>query len=59
VKIMKGIYRTNPEKLYYPYYCKLAGLVRELREKEVVISFRWIPREENTECDDLSKAHQK
>ena len=59
VKIMNKVWRPSQDKLYYPYYCKLAGLVRELREKEVVISFRWIPREENTECDDLSKAHQK
>jgi ribonuclease HI len=58
-QIMRGNWRAKDDKLYYPYYCKLNGVVRALREKEVSISFVWIPREENTICDDLSKAHNK
>ena len=59
VKIMNKVWRPSQDKLYYPYYSRLYSIVRQLRELGVTITFRWIPREENTICDDLSKAHNK
>ena len=59
VKIMNKVWRPSQDKLYYPYFVKLDRLVRALRGEGVAISFRWVPREENTMCDDLSKAHLK
>lgn len=59
VKIMSRVWRPKQDKLYYPYFVKLDRLVRALRGEGVAISFRWVPREENQLCDDLSKAHNK
>lgn len=57
INIMAGKWRAKGEKLYTPYYHKCAGLVRTIRARGVTVLFSWIPREENTECDNLSKAH--
>ena len=59
VKIMNKVWRPKQDKLYYPYYSRLYSLVRQLRLHGVTITFRWIPREENQLCDDLSKVHLK
>lgn len=37
---------------YYPYYLK----AKELREHFSDISFTWIPRDSNAECDELSRS---
>lgn len=37
---------------YYPYYVQ----AKELRKKFSDISFTWIPREQNVECDELSRS---
>lgn len=57
VEMMKGTWRPNPEKLYYPAYQKAQESVRAVRDLGLSVSFTWIPREANTRCDDLSKAH--
>lgn len=57
VNIMSGKWRAKGEKLYTPYYHMCEGLVRTIRARGVTVLFCWIPREENTECDNLSKAH--
>ncbi|MGH3427719.1 MAG: reverse transcriptase-like protein [Mycobacteriales bacterium] len=39
--------------LYLPYYLQAANLFRQERER---IELEWIPRDQNEECDRLSKA---
>lgn len=58
VKMMTGKYRPKADKLYYPYYLEAAAssrAIRALTGKNP--TYRWIPREQNTRCDDLSKEH--
>lgn len=45
--------------LYYPWYEKTAELCKRIRKLGVKISFDWVPRELNQECDTLSKAYLK
>jgi ribonuclease HI len=55
INIMQRKWRPNAEKLYWEAY-RLAMLFHEmLQYKGVQIHYDWIPREENTRCDDLSK----
>lgn len=60
VKMMLGDYRPNSEKLYYLYWQEAFKLLSTLEiTKKIAVNFTWIPREENTRCDDLSKVHNK
>lgn len=43
---------------YTPYANKTKSLLKQI-EKNVIMEFFWIPREHNTECDNLSKAYRK
>jgi len=55
VNQMKGIYRAKrgtKKGLYYPYYQRARELIRQLGNN---FHFEWIPREQNTEADELSK----
>lgn len=54
VRQMTGEWRVKGG-LYLPYYLKARELVRQFSD----ITFLWIPREENTEADALSKATLK
>jgi ribonuclease HI len=62
IKMMNRVLRTqelkgNPDKLYYPAYEGAVEIMNTLLLRGTKIDFSWIPREENTVCDDLSKAH--
>lgn len=59
VEIMNKHWRAKEDKPYYAEYAIALHTVTELRKAGATISFDWIPRELNTICDDLSKAHQK
>lgn len=60
IKMMLGDYRPNPSKLYYPAYKEAFRLLSVIEITiGAEISFTWIPREQNTRCDDLSKEHNK
>lgn len=59
VNVMKGYWRAKSDKLYHTEYLKTQNAWRLARERGISVSFKWIPREENTECDDLSKEHNK
>lgn len=50
IQQMAGRWRAKGG-LYIPYYEKCKALVRQFSR----ISFEWIPREQNTEADELSK----
>ena len=58
VNLMCGLYSPNPEKSYFQNYFLCSGLVKEYRRRGICFNFHWIPREQNQECDDLSKASQ-
>lgn len=59
INIMDRMWRPNAVKLYYDAYV-LAATHRDLREIDgLSISYKWIPRELNSRCDDLSKEHNK
>jgi ribonuclease HI len=55
VRLMSGRYRANPEKLYYPQLVRAQAAQEELVRIGALVSLEWCPREENQECDDLSK----
>jgi ribonuclease HI len=57
IKIMNKKWRPKQSKLYYMAAEKAIGFCHELRKSGVIITFDWIPREKNTQADDLSKAH--
>lgn len=58
VNLLSGLYTPNPEKSYFKNYFLCYGLVKEYRRRGIIFNFHWIPREQNQECDDLSKASQ-
>jgi ribonuclease HI len=45
--------------LYYPWYESAAHICKKLRKLGTKITFDWVPRELNQECDDLSKINVK
>lgn len=51
IQQMAGNWRAKGGK-YYPFYVK----AKALREHFSDISFTWIPRAENVECDELSRS---
>lgn len=59
IQMMNRHFKPKREKAYYVGYEKAAGVLSTLRRRGVTVSFDWVPREQNTQCDDLSKAHQK
>jgi ribonuclease HI len=46
-KVKKGLYKS--------YYDKAFSLLLRMRARGIEVSFTWIPREKNQECDILSK----
>jgi ribonuclease HI len=58
IQMMNGHWRPDKEKAYYAGYDAAITMLRNIRFRHTV-TFDWIPREKNTLCDDLSKAHQK
>jgi ribonuclease HI len=55
INIMNRSWKARSNTLYWPAYVDADGWLREIRRKGVQVSFDWIPREQNTECDKLSK----
>ena len=45
--------------LYFVQYEKAAQLCKVLRSKGIKLTFDWVPRTSNTECDELSKLYVK
>ena len=52
---MNNIWGARREKPYYPWYLKNKSATKTLKDYGVKITYQWIPREENQDCDDLSK----
>lgn len=59
IQIMNRHWRARADKLYYDNYVLANRWVRDLRNAGFIITFDWVPREQNKLCDDLSKAHQQ
>jgi ribonuclease HI len=59
IQVMTGHWRPKPDKAYFQAYEDAAANLRLIRKRGHVVTFDWVPREQNTICDDLSKAHQK
>ena len=55
IKLMQGKYKANKEKLYWKQYCRAMAAMQALFRYGVDVEFKWVPREKNTECDELSK----
>lgn len=55
INMMQGKYKPCTAKLYWPQYDRCKELVQILHGLNVCVEFEWIPREQNTECDELSK----
>lgn len=58
VNIMNKKWRAKEDKPYSPGYEHAIKVLRKLRKAGVKVTFDWIPREQNQECDDLSNAHE-
>lgn len=57
IQIMAGAYRSRRDRAYYTAYDTAEKISRKLRTSGWQITYDWIPRELNTKCDYLSKAH--
>lgn len=58
VNMMSGIWSPKKDKLYYPFWQKAFDEHAVLEVlKGLPIEYKWIPREQNIECDILSKEH--
>lgn len=55
IKIMQGRYKASRDKLYWPAYSRCMMMLQRLYERNVDVEFKWVPREQNQEADDLSK----
>jgi ribonuclease HI len=58
IHIMNKQWRPNDAKLYYPAYELAAKEFKAIRGKGVAVNFDWIPRENNTKADELSRWQQ-
>jgi len=47
----------SKDKPFYEYAIKSRELVKILRKKGIEVIFTWVRREQNQDCDDLSKKH--
>ena len=59
IQVMSGHWHPKADKVYFPAYEYAAANLRLIRKRGHRVTFDWIPRKQNTMCDDLSKAHQK
>lgn len=59
INIMSKVWKARPDKLYWPAYSEADRVVRGIRQRGAHVSFDWIPRELNTQCDELSKKYVK
>ena len=59
IEVMSRRWKAKPDKLYFETYALADGWLSDLRKDRARVSFDWIPREMNTICDDLSKAHNR
>jgi ribonuclease HI len=57
IQVMNKHWKPKPEAAYWSAYKLCDGIVREMRSTGIILSFDWIPRELNTQCDKLSKAY--
>jgi ribonuclease HI len=58
IHIMNKEWRPNDSKLYFPAYELAAKEFKAIRSKGVAVNFDWIPRENNTKADELSRWQQ-
>lgn len=56
IRHINKIYRGRSNKVYYTNYLRTMSLLDIITKSGVIIYASWIPRERNTECDELSKA---
>jgi ribonuclease HI len=52
---LNGVWRIRPKKLYYEYALKSIELINKIKAFDVTVQCTWTPREQNEECDTLSK----
>lgn len=59
INVMNRHWTPKPEKLYYPAYEMSRANLKIIRLRGHRVTFDWVPREQNTYCDTLSKADGK
>lgn len=55
VNQLAGRWGASRCKLYFPYFQRGRKVAMELRQRGVKLTFVWIPREQNTQADSLSR----
>lgn len=58
IQVMNKNWAAKSDKLYYPEYETAKMILSIIRGCGHTVIFDWVPRAENQDCDDLSKAHQ-
>lgn len=60
INMMNKAWKPNKtkEKAYIKPFLECEDIVTEMRRNNLKINFSWIPRDQNVECDNLSKAHK-
>ncbi len=56
--MMTGRWQAKEHKAYYPGVVAAKAALRPIRLSHHIVSFEWVGRAKNQECDDLAKAHQ-
>lgn len=59
IQIMNRHWKPRPDKLYTEAYEYALSNLKIIRRAGHKVTFDWIPRELNTYCDTLSKAHER
>lgn len=59
INILSRKWKARENTLYWAAYVNADREARAVRRKGVVVNFDWIPRELNTQCDELSKIYDK
>jgi ribonuclease HI len=59
INILKKRWRTRPYRLYYPAFELASAELQKIRDKDVAVFLDWVPREQNTFADELSKGIKK
>jgi len=52
---MSNRWGAKENSAYFPFYKQNKTYISNINKKNCQIFFNWIPREQNQECDDLSK----
>lgn len=54
INVMSRKFRSKESGIYYPAYLKAVHVLTSIRDRDIPVTFNWVPREMNKEADKLS-----